>query len=332
MHGAQERAAAPHLATTSSTRASRPVRTRARRGPAQGRAADHPLPEDRALGLAADASTCCRRGDRRDRRRVRRRRRARARGAASTASSCTWRTPTRSRRSSRASTRATTNTAAARSKPAAPVRPRDDRACAARRRRLPGRRALPRRGVHQGRLHGARCRADRDRAGAAAGVDYISLSAGGKFEDAVHKPGEPLYPYTGYCGDRCMPGDSYPPLPHAHLAGGHQAVHQRKGFNGRSSRSARSAIPPMPSGCCRSGQADIVGMARQLLADPDWVRKVEEQRPEKIIRCIYCNVCKQLDENFKTSDLLPVAEGRQSRRRTRTCRATRRAGPNRRRR
>jgi hypothetical protein len=29
------------------------------------------------------------------------------------------------------------------------------------------------------------------------------------------------------------------------------------------------------------------------------VRKVEEKRPEKIIRCIYCNVCKQLDENFK---------------------------------
>jgi hypothetical protein len=41
-------------------------------------------------------------------------------------------------------------------------------------------------------------------------------------------------------------------------------------------------------------------MARQLLSDPDWVRKVEDSRPEKIIRCIYCNVCKQLDENFKT--------------------------------
>src|SRR6266567_4723482 len=29
------------------------------------------------------------------------------------------------------------------------------------------------------------------------GVDYISLSVGGKFEDAIHKPGQPLYPYTG---------------------------------------------------------------------------------------------------------------------------------------
>ncbi|MEK7383548.1 MAG: hypothetical protein AAB262_09720, partial [Elusimicrobiota bacterium] len=42
------------------------------------------------------------------------------------------------------------------------------------------------------------------------GVDYVSLSAGGKFEDAVHKPGEPLYQYTGYSGDRCMPSAQYP--------------------------------------------------------------------------------------------------------------------------
>ena len=46
------------------------------------------------------------------------------------------------------------------------------------------------------------------------GIDYISLSIGGKFEDAVHVEGEPLYPYTGYSGDRCMPGEWYPPLPH----------------------------------------------------------------------------------------------------------------------
>jgi hypothetical protein len=35
-----------------------------------------------------------------------------------------------------------------------------------------------------------------------------------------------------------------------------------------------------------------------LLADPDWVRKVEEDREDDIVRCIWCNVCKQLDENF----------------------------------
>jgi dimethylglycine catabolism A len=42
------------------------------------------------------------------------------------------------------------------------------------------------------------------------GVDYVPLSAGGKFEDAVHREGSPLYPYTGFSGDRCMPCVSYP--------------------------------------------------------------------------------------------------------------------------
>jgi 2,4-dienoyl-CoA reductase-like NADH-dependent reductase (Old Yellow Enzyme family) len=45
---------------------------------------------------------------------------------------------------------------------------------------------------------------------ARATADWISLSAGGKFEDARVIPGEPLYPYTGYSGDRCMPGAAYP--------------------------------------------------------------------------------------------------------------------------
>ena len=37
------------------------------------------------------------------------------------------------------------------------------------------------------------------------GFDYLSLSVGGKFEDAVHTPGQVLFPYSGYSGDRCMP-------------------------------------------------------------------------------------------------------------------------------
>jgi len=40
-------------------------------------------------------------------------------------------------------------------------------------------------------------------------------------------------------------------------------------------------------------------MARQLLTDPDWVLKVAQGREKEIIRCVYCNVCKNLDERFK---------------------------------
>jgi 2,4-dienoyl-CoA reductase-like NADH-dependent reductase (Old Yellow Enzyme family) len=131
------------------------------------------------------------------------------------------------------------------------------------------------------------------------GVDYISLSVGGKFEDAVHKPGQPLYPYTGYSGDRCMPGDWYPALPHAGLAAAIKRYINEKGYRVPVASVGKISDPADAESLLQAGDADLIGMARQLLSDPDWVRKVEAGRPEKIIRCIYCNVCKQLDENFK---------------------------------
>src|SRR5215470_13100435 len=131
------------------------------------------------------------------------------------------------------------------------------------------------------------------------GVDYISLSVGGKFEDAVHKPGQPLYPYTGYSGDRCMPGDWYPALPHAGLAAAIKRYINGKGYSVPVASVGKISDPDDAERLLQEGDADLIGMARQLLSDPDWVRKVADGRPEKIIRCIYCNVCKQLDENFK---------------------------------
>ncbi len=131
------------------------------------------------------------------------------------------------------------------------------------------------------------------------GVDYISLSIGGKFEDAIHKPGQPLYPYTGYSGDRCMPGDWYPSLPHADLAAEIKRYVNAKGYRTPVVSVGKISDPEEAEELLLESKADLIGMARQLLSDPDWVRKVEEGRPEKIIRCIYCNVCKQLDENFR---------------------------------
>ena len=41
---------------------------------------------------------------------------------------------------------------------------------------------------------------------AAAGFDFLSLSKGGKFEDAQEpKVGQAVYPYTGQSGYECMP-------------------------------------------------------------------------------------------------------------------------------
>ena len=40
-----------------------------------------------------------------------------------------------------------------------------------------------------------------------------------------------------------------------------------------------------------SGKADIVYMARALLADPFLPRKVVENRPEEIVKCLRCFTC-----------------------------------------
>ena len=39
------------------------------------------------------------------------------------------------------------------------------------------------------------------------------------------------------------------------------------------------------------GQADLVGIARQLLADPFWPKKVQEGRGDEIVPCNSCNAC-----------------------------------------
>ncbi len=47
--------------------------------------------------------------------------------------------------------------------------------------------------------------------------------------------------------------------------------------------------PDMAERTLVSGKADIVGIGRPLLCDPDWVAKLEAGKPEDIRRCISCN-------------------------------------------
>jgi 2,4-dienoyl-CoA reductase-like NADH-dependent reductase (Old Yellow Enzyme family) len=134
---------------------------------------------------------------------------------------------------------------------------------------------------------------------AQAGVDYVSLSAGGKFEDARKIEGEPLYPYTGYSGDRCMPSAAYPDGANLYIA---QAVKQAlrdEGLRTPVVAVGKIGTRELAEHVIESGQGDLVGMARALLADPDIPRKWETGRDDAVVRCVYGNVCKALDENFK---------------------------------
>jgi 2,4-dienoyl-CoA reductase-like NADH-dependent reductase (Old Yellow Enzyme family) len=134
---------------------------------------------------------------------------------------------------------------------------------------------------------------------AQAGADYLSISAGGKFEDAVPAPGEPLYPYTGYSGDRTMPAAQYPDGTNLYLAAGIRAFLRAHGLPTPVVTTGKIPTPAYAESILRAGDADLVGFARALLADPDWPRKARLGHEDKIIRCVYGNVCKSLDENFR---------------------------------
>jgi 2,4-dienoyl-CoA reductase (NADPH2) len=62
--------------------------------------------------------------------------------------------------------------------------------------------------------------------------------------------------------------------------------------------SNRINMPDVAEDILKSGDADLVSMARPLLADADWVKKTEEGRVDEINTCIACNqAC--LDHTFQ---------------------------------
>jgi 2,4-dienoyl-CoA reductase-like NADH-dependent reductase (Old Yellow Enzyme family) len=139
---------------------------------------------------------------------------------------------------------------------------------------------------------------------AEAGVDYLSVSKGGRFEDARQpKVGEAVYPYTGRSGYECMPtvlSDARGPfgrnvplaaaIRHAVRATGHATPVVTSGGIG-SFEQAEAILA--------AGEADFVAAARQSLADPDWFRKVRLGYGHLVRRCEFTNYCEGLDQHHK---------------------------------
>jgi acetoacetate decarboxylase len=55
----------------------------------------------------------------------------------------------------------------------------------------------------------------------------------------------------------------------------------------------------MAEGMLRDGICDIVGAARQSLADPDWFLKLLSGRGGEVRYCEYTNYCEGLDQKHK---------------------------------
>ena len=136
---------------------------------------------------------------------------------------------------------------------------------------------------------------------ARAGFDYLSISKGGKFEDAEQpKVGAAVYPYTGQSGYECMPttlSDQRGPFGRSVplVAQIKRAVNDA-GFKTPIVATGGITTFEQAESILENGDADIVGMARQALADPDWFRKVKLGRGDEVRRCTYTNYCEALDQ------------------------------------
>ena len=107
---------------------------------------------------------------------------------------------------------------------------------------------------------------------ATAGMDFVSTSRGGKFDDAKQ-------PIIGTAKVRTAIRSIGFDTPVVVTGGIHDF------------QQAQTLL--------ESGTADVIGLARQSLADPDWFFKLRTGRGDEIRVCEYTNYCEGLDRKHK---------------------------------
>ena len=148
---------------------------------------------------------------------------------------------------------------------------------------------------------------------ARAGLDFLSISRGGKFEDALQpRVGEAVYPYTGHSGHKCIPRDKKDPAGvNTFLAAGIRAAVRAAGFTTPVVASGKIHTRAQAESVLREGGADLVGMARALLADPDLPRKWGAGAETEVRACVFCPYCEREDQHHRvvTCTLWPRPAG-----------------------
>lgn len=139
---------------------------------------------------------------------------------------------------------------------------------------------------------------------ARAGLEFLSISKGGKFEDAKQpKVGWAAYPYTGRSGYECMPtiySDERGPFGrNISLAATIRRAVREAGFETPIVTAGGICNFAQAEAILERGEADFVASARQTLADPDWFAKIRAGRGTEIRRCEFTNYCEALDQQHK---------------------------------
>lgn len=132
------------------------------------------------------------------------------------------------------------------------------------------------------------------------GTAYVSVSAGSRFEDSTPPPpNTPPDPMSGYSGHRMSPWWWFPDATHLHLAAGIKNVLRDAGYNTAVVAAGKIRTPRLAEEILQRGQADMIGLCRPLLCDPDWPLKAREKRAKNIVPCTGCNWCLEADSRME---------------------------------
>jgi 2,4-dienoyl-CoA reductase-like NADH-dependent reductase (Old Yellow Enzyme family) len=113
-----------------------------------------------------------------------------------------------------------------------------------------------------------------------SGIDLIDVTSGCRPEDGGR---------LGYSQLRGRPAAWLPDAPNLYLAA------EIKRATGRPVIAVgKMGTPAVAEGALASGACDLVALGRPLLAEPNWVRKVQTGRQRALKRCTSCDRCMEL--------------------------------------
>lgn len=139
---------------------------------------------------------------------------------------------------------------------------------------------------------------------AEAGMDFVSASKGGRFEDALQpKVGAAAYPYTGPSGYECMPtvysDQSGPFGRNLMLMGQMRAAIREASLNTPLVVAGGIGTFSLAESTLQSEIGDVIATARASLADPDLWLKTQLGYGSEVRRCAYTNYCEALDAQHR---------------------------------
>jgi 2,4-dienoyl-CoA reductase-like NADH-dependent reductase (Old Yellow Enzyme family) len=125
------------------------------------------------------------------------------------------------------------------------------------------------------------------------GWDWLSLTVGGKYQDTPDiKPihGRIIY-IGGYSALRMCPESYMPDATNVYLSADLRKVVRENGYTTPVTTAGKIPTPKLAEEILRDEKADLIGLCRALIRDPEWPNKAREGRVKEIKGCEYCNEC-----------------------------------------